>query len=289
MFIRTLFFIFIFINVYASNNLNNTYYVDAKDINLSSIIPHVKNDIKLFSIEQNKHTKRVKSRDLIKKLKKHGHIDYKSKRGFISFVLKSPIDTSKIEETIRDYYLKKYTDIDIVNISVEPRSYLAKMPKDYVVNIRNRDYLTNTGTINIKTSDNKKIFFNYKITANILVYFTKNKIKKDVELSVMNVRQKSILFSKFRAKPIQYIQRGMYQAKHHIAKNKILTERDLETLSIVRRNSFVNVSLSNKNMAISFSAKALQDGKLNDIISVQKSNGKRLKVRVIGKNRVEMK
>jgi flagella basal body P-ring formation protein FlgA len=49
------------------------------------------------------------------------------------------------------------------------------------------------------------------------------------------------------------------------------------------------VSLYGDNMAITFSAKALQDGKVNDIIKVQKSDGKRLKVKVIGKNRAEMR
>ena len=42
-------------------------------------------------------------------------------------------------------------------------------------------------------------------------------------------------------------------------------------------------------MAINFSAKALQSGKLNDIISVRKRDGKRLKVRVVGKNRAEIR
>ena len=42
-------------------------------------------------------------------------------------------------------------------------------------------------------------------------------------------------------------------------------------------------------MDISFSAKALQNGKLNDIIKVQKSNGKILKVIVTGRNKAEMR
>jgi flagella basal body P-ring formation protein FlgA len=48
------------------------------------------------------------------------------------------------------------------------------------------------------------------------------------------------------------------------------------------------VSLNSNNISISFTVKALEDGKVNDIIRVEKSNGKRLRVRVIGKNKAEM-
>ena len=93
----------------------------------------------------------------------------------------------------------------------------------------------------------------------------------------------------FRSKPIEVLDANALQSKHHIKKNKILTARDIETLNVVKKNSYVNVSLDSLNMSISFSAKALQDGKVGDTITVQKSDLKRLKVKVIGKNRVEIR
>lgn len=289
MLIKILLLTLIFLHVDAKNTLNNTYYVDSKTINLSSIVPDARHDTKLFNIDTSKYSKRIKTKDLLKILKKHGYTEYTSKDSYTNFILKSPIDTSRIELALKNYYEKKYDDIEIKSLLVEPRSYTTSLPDKYTVNIRDRDYLQNSGTINIKTPKNRKIFFNYEIDAIVSVFVSRKKIKKDVELSAINSSKKSIILDKFRARPIQNIQRGSLQSKHSIRKDKILTHRDVEILSVVKKNSFINVSIYSDNMAITFSAKALQDAKVNDIIRVQKSNGKRLKVKVIGKNRAEIR
>jgi len=50
----------------------------------------------------------------------------------------------------------------------------------------------------------------------------------------------------------------------------------------------VNVNFTDSGLSISFSARALQNGKLHDIITIEKRDKTKLRVRVIGKNRVEM-
>ena len=277
------------VNLYANDTLRSTYYVNSRSIDLSSIISNTKNDLNLYTIDRNRHTKRVKTDDLIKLLKSHGYSNYSSKKSYVNFILKSPIDTSKIKHSIEDYYKKKYEIINITDIKVEPRAYITELPQSYLFNIRSRNFLSRSGILSIKTPQNKKIFFNYNITATLPIFISKYEIKKDIELSALNSSKKSIILDKFRAKPIQIIEKGSLQSKHHITKGKILTIRDVEVLSVVKRNSVVNISMSSDNMAITFSAKALQDGKLNDIIKVQKNDGKRLNVRVTGKNRAEMK
>ncbi len=289
MFVKIFLLALIYINANAQSTLNETYYLDTKTIRLSSIVPHVQDDIELFKIDADRYSKRIKTKDLLKILKKHGYSDYDSKDSYTNFVLKSPIDTSKIKLAVKDYYKKNYDEIEIKNISVEPRSYTTSLPQEYSVNFQKRDYLQRDGVLSIKTKENKKIFFNYYINAMVTVYTSRKKIKKDMELSAINSYKKSIILDRFKARPIQNIQRGSIQSKHHIAKDRILTVRDIEPLSIVKKDSFVNVSVYSNNMAISFSAKALQDGKLNDIIRVQKSDGKRLRVKVVGKNRAEIR
>ena len=286
---KILVLILISINLYAGNALSSTYYVNSRSINLSSITSDTKNDLNIFTIEKSRFSKRVKTKDLIKLLETLGYKNYSSKSNYINFILKSPIDTSKIELSIKEYYQNQYEDIEITDIFVEPRAYIAVLPKSYVVNMRKRDFLSKSGTINIKTPQNKKIFFNYSVTATLPVYISRKKIKKDVKLSALNCSKKSIILDKFRARPMQSIKINSFQSKHHIAKDKILTIRDVEALSLIKKNSFINVSLNSDNMAITFSARALQDGKLDDIIKVQKSDGKRFKVRVTGRNRAEMK
>ncbi|MDD3856084.1 flagella basal body P-ring formation protein FlgA, partial [Sulfurimonas sp.] len=59
-------------------------------------------------------------------------------------------------------------------------------------------------------------------------------------------------------------------------------------LDVVKRNAMINVSMSKEGMNIIFSAKALQDAKVDDIIKVQNNNGKILKARVTGSNAAEL-
>jgi len=286
---KILLWLLIYLNLFANNTLENTYYVESKVVKLSSIIPNVKNDFYIITIESSRFSKKIRSKEFIEQLKRHGYTNYSSKSRYVNFILKSPIDTSKIESSVRDYYQQQYKNIDIQKILIKPRSFISKLPEDYVINIGNREYLKRSGTLSIKTPDRKKIFFNYDVTATLPVYISRKKIKKDVELSAINSTKKSIILDKFRAKPIQDIQKAYFQTKHHMPKDRLLTIRDVELLRIVKRNSLVNVNMHSDNISITFSAKALQDGKVNDIISVQKHDGKKLKVRVIGKNRAEMR
>jgi len=273
----------------ADKILKNTYYVKSNDIYISHIIKNPPSNKPLYKISFNKHTKRVKTKDLIQLLKKHGYRGYTSKSRYIKFIKKSPIDTSKISQYIKDYYLENYNQIDIQEIKVSPRIYMTSLPQEYTINIRKKNYLSRNGVVSIKTPKNKKIFFNYDVKADVSVYLSRVQIKKDVELSAINTIKKSIILEKFMAKPIQILEAHTIQGKRHIKKDKILTLRDVEILSIVKKNSYINVNLNSQNMSISFSAKALQNGKLGDTITVQKNSGKRLKVRVTGKNRAEIR
>jgi len=139
----------------------------------------------------------------------------------------------------------------------------------------------------VKTDDHKKIFFDYDVEAQIDVIVTKKKIKRGEELSLFNATRKSIILERLRAMPLQDLQKISYESKQHLNNGHIVTMRDVKQLGIVKRNTVVSVGLRENNVVISFSAKALQDGKLGDTIMIQKNNLQRLKVVVIGKNRVE--
>ncbi|MFA5232856.1 MAG: flagellar basal body P-ring formation chaperone FlgA [Sulfurimonas sp.] len=288
MFAKILFLSLTLLNLHASNTLKDIYYVDSKDINISSIIPEVKNDAQILRIEESRYSLKIKTKDLIKLLSKHGYKNLTSKSNYTNFVLKSPIDTSYIKQKIKDYYKKEYEEIDIKSISVKPRGYITSIPKEYSVNIRNNDFLSSSGIVNIKTPQNKKLFFDYYIIANVPIYTSKDAIKKEMRISHSNCIKKNIALESFRAKPLQNIDTKSFQAKRHIPKGMILTTRDVETLAVIKRDAPINVSFNKDGIAITFSAKALQDGKVNDIINVQNSSGKILKARVTGSSTAEM-
>jgi len=288
MFFRLIVFIFLYLDLSANIELEDTYYVDNREINTTVITKDTKNSFYLYSIENDSNIKRIKGKDLIKLLSDHGYKNYYTKKSYINFILKSPVDLLPLKLKLKEYYEKNYDFIDIEDISIEPRSHISSLPQNYIFDIRNRDFLSKNGVANIKTEDNKKIFFDYYIRANITVYISKESIKKESEISALNYTKKSIPLDRFKAKPIQNIEKVMLQAKRHIPKNTILTINDIESLDVVKRDEMINVSMKKEGMNITFSAKALQDAKVDDIIKVQNSNGKILKVKVTGTKSAEL-
>ncbi|MFA7611417.1 MAG: flagellar basal body P-ring formation chaperone FlgA [Sulfurimonas sp.] len=275
-------------NLYANMELRGVYYVDSREVNSSVITGDKKNCFQILTIPENDYLDKIKSKELIKMLDKNRYKNYKHKSSYVNFVLKSPIDTSFIKQRLREYYTKQYDAIEIEDIIVEPRAYMQTLPKDYIVEIRSRDYLFSDGTINIKTPQNKKYFFNYYIKARLTVFQSREKIKKDTKITPLHYTQKKILLDRFRAKPLQDMDSTQLQAKRHIPKGRIITYNDVESPDVVRRDAMINVTMVKEGMVITFSAKALQDAKVNDIIKVQNSNGKTLKVKVTGNNRAEI-
>ncbi|MFT7004650.1 MAG: flagella basal body P-ring formation protein FlgA [Sulfurimonas sp.] len=274
--------------LYANNALENTYFVDSNNIYISTIIEDAPKKL-IYTIPTHDYTKKIKSKDLILTLKKHGYKGITSKSRYIKFIIKSPIDTTKISDYVREYYLRKYEKIDIKEVRVEPRGHMTSMPKKYSISIKSKNYLSRNGIVSITTSENKKLFFNYDIVANVWIYLSRKQINKETELSAINTVKKSIILENFMAKPIQNIDTNALQGKYRIKKDEIITTRYVEPLNLVKRNSFIDVTLDSKNMSISFSAQALGDGRLGDIIMVETTDGKKLKVKITGKNKAEVR
>ena len=285
---KILLFIIVIYSTLFSDFLNKTYYVDSKDIKISDIISNSDDNIVIFNIEKNRYTKRVKSKKIIELLKVNGYKDFKTKHNYVKFVLNSPIDTTKIQNYIKDSYQDKYKNMKILNIKVNPRNYIEYIGNNYEVFLQNNSLQHNEGIVYIKTENKKKFFFNYEIEAYIDIYSSKIKIKRDSKITLLNTNKRYIKFHKFRALPISTKDIDNVQSKNNIKENSIITVKDIEKVDIVTKGSTVNVRMNSKNIAISFIAKALRSGKLNDTITVKKLNGKKFRVVVVGKNRVEI-
>jgi len=288
MLLKVIFLLTITLNLF-STTLSSSYYVNSNNIKLLEIVPHAKYDVTIYKIDRNKYTKKVKSKELVKLLKEHGLTDIQTSSRYVKFTKKSPIDTSKIKTAVINLYKEKYPNIDIKSVSIMPRGYIKTLPKEYKVNAHKKAHLSNSGTLNIKTPKKRKLFFDYIVDAKINVFLSRTKIKKGEKVSTMNTTKKNIDFDKLKALPITAEQVNTSQIRRHVNKGYILTSRDIEMLDIVNKGSYVNVSFQNKNINISFSAKALQNAKLNDIITVQKNSGERIHVKITGKNRAEIR
>jgi len=289
LFTKIIFLLIFPILIFAANNLQSNYFIQNDFIMLSDIV-HVdkQNDKKLFNIDKYRHSKRIKRDKLLKILQKNGYSNYTSKHSYIQFTKQSPIDIRILQESIKKLYKNKYKNIKISSIIIAPTHYLDKLPKHYSVHFNKRAHLSNKGVLYIKTDDDKKIFFNYEIVTTITVLVARNNIKKDSELSSVNTRKNSIILNRFRAMPLQRLHVSKYQAKHNLKTNDIITNRDVIGLYLIKRGSNINVNLKNAGINIYFSAKALQNGRLGDSISVLQKKGKKLKVIVTGRNKAEV-
>ena len=285
-FMVTLFFL---LNLQANIILNKNYYVNSNNVKLSDIIPTLKDDKILYTFVEGKHTKRIKSSQLLKLLELNGVKEFTSKHTYVQFTQKSPINTSRIEAFIKKQYQEHYKNINIKTVSVHPRSYIENIAKEYTIKIQSKNYLHRSGIVAIKSFNGKDTFFNYNINAKVSIYKARQDIKRNSELSALNTRKRTIVLEHFKAFPIGEIKKSTIQSKHSIKKGTILTTRDIAPLYLIKRGSNVNVSLDSSNLSISFSAKAIQNGCLGDIISVVKRNGKKIKVRVTAKHRAEVR
>ena len=282
-------FLSLITQVYAKTELSSHYYVDTSEITLSTIMPHISNDTVLYTIAEGRYSKRVKSKELLKVLKKLGYNDFETGHTYTKFEKRSPIDLSKIKNYVSKYYKQKYKNIKIKNIKIQPRSYIKHLDEKYIVKMPKKSELRKNGTLAIKLQNKQQLFFDFYIEASVPAYIAKIDIKRKDELSFRNTIKKSIILDKFKAMPVQTITQGTLQSKFHLKKDTVLTSRDVEIISLVKRGSMVSVILYNTNLSISFSAKALQSGKNGDTITIQKENRKKIKAVVIGRNRVEIR
>lgn len=280
--------LFLSFQLYAEN-IKKVYYINGNDIYLSTLFSNVTEDKKIFSIDPNRYTKKIKASQLQKTLNFYGYKNIQINSSYINFIKKSPINLSNIEKKIREYYQKNYLDIKIMDISIAPIGYIESLPKEYTVLFKNKSYLHSEAIFSIKSLNSKQLFFHYKIKAQITVYKARNKIIRNEEISSINVVKDSIILDKFGASPLQNIDEIHLQSKHNLKKGAIIRQRDLTTLTLVKRDAQLIVTMKNSGFNITFSAIALQDGKYGSKIRVKRENGKVLVVKVIGKNKAEIK
>lgn len=280
--------ILLFYSFAAAQELQSEYFVEGDTITLKTIIPSTKEETTLYNFANSKNIKRVKSSLLIKKLKKLGYTDFEAKHAYVQFSKKSPVDTSFIKNALRNYYKKNYSSITIDSIEVNPRTYMEQLPKEYSFGIQKDSFLQNSGYCYIVTPEKKKIFFRYLVSAHILAYHARQTLIRGEALGKINLVKKSIMLSKFRAKPLEELPKDGLEAKHRVKKGTLITLRDTATLILVKRGERVHVTLRNSGIAISFEAEAITDGRLGESVTIQKSDNKRLIGRVVGKNQVEI-
>ncbi|MDP1784753.1 MAG: flagellar basal body P-ring formation chaperone FlgA, partial [Sulfuricurvum sp.] len=120
------------------------------------------------------------------------------------------------------------------------------------------------------------------------VLHTRQKIDRKEILSSANSTLKLITFTAFRGKPLITLPQQAHRFRLSLRENSPILDQNLEPLPLVLRGSKVSVQVQNESVIVEFIGTATQEGALYDIITIEKSDKRRAKAKVIGENRVEL-
>ncbi|MEA3522645.1 MAG: flagellar basal body P-ring formation chaperone FlgA [Campylobacterota bacterium] len=274
--------------IFAQFELHKEYVFEDNTIYSTDIFPQIER-FSLISITPKKMTHRLKAKKLIKIFKKHS-ITVTSQASVITFKRAFNFDMTPLHVRLKKYYKTHYPSMTITALHVRPKSYINALPSSYTISIPPKNYHRNYGTFYLKTSDKKKLFFEYTLEANLPVVIAKTTIQRKENISPFNTRTEIIPFKSFQSPPLsKNVLSQRWSAKIRLKEGRVLSRRDIKTTPLVKRNQNIIAVIRTEGLHVELSATAQNDGALYDMITIQKSNGEKLKAQVIGANRVEIK
>ena len=276
-----------FFCAYASYDLRENYDFRDHTIMSTTLFPEMPQRFELFEIPVHMTRYRVSAESVAEAFKSHGiEIGTEDVR-YVNFVKSSPISTVRLEDEVAAYYRAHYPSIAINAVHITPRVYTPELPEPYTVTIADTSYKSARGTFYVTTPEGAKLFFDYTLDAEVAVFTARRDLKRDTPLNAMTAQSASVPLDTLNARPLDDLS-GKYRLKRHVKGGEVIMRRHVEIAPLVLRDTHVSVTLKTGNVLIQFRAIALQDGALHDIISIQKPDGKRLKARVVGENKVEI-
>ena len=99
------------LNLLANQQLKSNYFIQNNYVLLSDIVNNPRVDLKLYDSDKTRHSMRIKSKLLIKRLQTLGYKNFNTKHNYTQFTQKSPINMDKIKLTILNRYNKEYQNI----------------------------------------------------------------------------------------------------------------------------------------------------------------------------------
>jgi len=285
MFLKLFLFFTLIMQLHALQ-IQKSYYFSDNNITTDTLFRGTTLENRLlFTINQEKKKIRIKCKDILAFFPTK---DIRCKHSYVEFIKKSPINTRKLEKDLLDYYLSFYPNLKVDSISIHPQSYTSYLPSYYTLKIKNRNYKKSEGDFYIVDEDKKKIFFHYKLDASLSILKANKKVHRGEVINIHNTSLKNVKFTSFKDLPLTRDELNQYEAAHNISKNRIITQRDIKKSYLVKRHAPVILQIKNGSLIVETSATAMQNGKLNDIITIEKADKSRLKARIVSKNRVEI-
>jgi len=260
-----------------------TNEVNAKTFDISL------NPIVLFKIPYNKKHYQIETEQILNILKKHNiEVEYTRFQNII-FDIAKPMLEEEIKEKIINIYKEKYPYMDINNIELTRSGHKNDtLISDNNLHIKDTFLKRDKGSFYIISQQGNRVFFNYEIDATFKALSPSFTLNSKTILHSNNVKSKSFKFKYLRETPLTKLPNYNIQLKKRVYPKKYITLKDIEPVPLVKKNTNIKAILKGVGYSLEFIAKALSNGNLNDIIWIKRDDGKRMKAKVIAKNKVKV-
>ncbi len=221
------------------------------------------------------------------------------KRIFILIFLTASLFANELFEDIvknmlERKFLQTYPSMEIENIDIKSASSINKKFSTFKVvklSITKDNLRRNRGSVLVtlkKGNKRRNFYFRYNINATIALYKTTIPIKTGREITPDLVSLQRVKFKTLYDTPIKNKDFYKYIAKTNIKEDSVLSLRVLKKLTDIKRNDIVTAIIKEGGVTLSFSAKALGEGNIGDIIKIRRDHKKIFKAKIVSKNSVEV-
>jgi flagella basal body P-ring formation protein FlgA len=200
-----------------------------------------------------------------------------------------------IKNSLISKFKETYPSISINSLQISPMGSFSKNLKDYkmkAIFISKASLKKSHGTFSVlytnKNEEEKKRFFKYFINAKISVYKSNHRIKKDDHITKDDLTYEEIIFNNIRFIPINQRYLHGYSAKRNINENEIIATKDIKIIPDIKRGQSLEATLYSNGIFVNFTATAMQDGTIGDIIRVKKGNKKSFKAKITSSSSVDI-
>lgn len=291
---RTLFLKILFLSLLTASSfyalaLKSEYSIEDLDFNASTVDPLLTNDFLIYRFDTNRHKKTFTSSRLIKTFEEHGiELEDKS-RGIVHVRRSSSVQFGPILRKIKDHYHHYFPDMHIEDISIRPSSFIDVLPQHYELIFKPNAHLHSRSSFKIFSKEEKTSYFiSYEIQAKMKLFKARHNINRGKILTRKDLLYADETLERFLDLPVEVISQAPVRLKKRLVEGNILYQDDIELIPSVLKNMPVNVRFISGKVHLEFQATSLDDAGTGEYIYIKKTDGKRLKAKVIGKNLVEI-
>jgi flagella basal body P-ring formation protein FlgA len=270
------------------DTLKQTYTFKEPKIYSSDLVSGCPKRFEILQIPDGKITYRINAQIIVKAFELNGCSVDVTKVRYINFTKETTLNLLPLKKQLYDTFMTNYPAMIIQKIDVFPRGFIESLP-EYSTAVFDKNICdNNNGTFYVLDESGVRRYFDFTLEATLNVLHSNQKITRNSIISPSNTAIKLIPFTKFRGIPIGTLPPQAHRFSRSIRENEPIVDRYLEPLPIVLKGAKVSVQVQNGSVIVEFIGTATQEGALYDIITIEKSDKKRAKAKVIGENRVEL-